>query len=164
MTMADLETALALIRSRPDLAGFVGERDEALVGRAEAALERPFPPTYRRFIREFGAGGFGSFECYGVIDDDFEHSTVPNGIWSTLQARRYGLPTELILVATAGYNGLDYALDTSEQDERSESPVVTWTARGTPREVVAGDFGQFLLDNIREQLDRAQDRANGPLP
>lgn len=151
--MADLETALWLIRSRPNLAGFVGERDETLVATAEAALGRPFPPTYRRFVKELGAGGFGSFEFYGVIDDDFEHSAVPNGVWGTLQARRYGLPEELILVADAGYGGIEYALDTAEQDEEGECPVVTWTARGTPREVVAADFGEFLLGNVRQQLN-----------
>lgn len=156
--MADLETALELIRSRPDLSGFVGERDEALVVVAEAALGRPLPPTYRRFVRELGAGAFRSFEVYGVIDADFEHSAVPNGIWCTLQARRYGLPMGLILVATAGYGGIEYVLDTTEQDEAGECPVVIWTARGTPREEVAADFGRFLLDNIREQLDRAEGR------
>jgi antitoxin YobK len=151
--MEDLDVALSLIRSRPDLARFVGPREEALVVAAEEALGRAFPPTYRRFVRELGAGSFGTCDLYGVIDDNFDDAAVPNGIWHTLTVRQFGLPAELILISESA-DGIDFGLDTSQRDEINEAPVVEWTARGTPRTIVATDFGRFLLDNVRMQLDR----------
>jgi antitoxin YobK len=49
-----------------------------------------FPPTYRRFLLEYGAGNVRSTEIYGVMDDDFENSSVPDAIWHNLTTRREG--------------------------------------------------------------------------
>jgi hypothetical protein len=59
---------------RDDDADVVGERPEALVDPAEQTLGLRFPPSYRAFVRELGAGDAGGEEFYGVIDD-FENST-----------------------------------------------------------------------------------------
>ena len=55
--MAELEVGLRLVAQHPDASFFIGSRDEELVKAAEAALGLAFPPTYRRFVRELGAGG-----------------------------------------------------------------------------------------------------------
>src|SRR5437764_12396518 len=89
MPVSDYEEATELIAEHRVLADFVVPRDEALVGAAEEALSVQFPPSYRRFLREFGAGSFGGQEIYGVIDDaDFEHSSIPDAVWNTLSLRR----------------------------------------------------------------------------
>jgi hypothetical protein len=153
--MDDLEEALELIRARPDLSFFVGRRDEAVVTAAENALGCRFPPTYRRFVLELGAGSFRTTGIYGVVDDNFDDAAVPNGIWYTLSVRDFGLPSHLVLISDAG-DGIDYALDTSQVDSGGESPVVVWTSRGTPQTLVAADFGAFLLQNVRIELDREE--------
>ena len=67
---------------------FAGPRPEALVARAEAALGLRFPPSYRQFLLDLGAGDVGGFEVYGIIDDDFADARVPDAIALTLDAIR----------------------------------------------------------------------------
>ena len=69
--MQDYEAAVARMLEHPAEMDFVAPRDETLVARAEDATGQRFPPTYRRFLRDFGAGAFGSQELYGIVDDDF---------------------------------------------------------------------------------------------
>lgn len=156
MGMAELEQALALVRAHPDLADFVGPRAEQLVAAAESALNLAFPPTYRRFLLELGAGSIRGAEICGVIDDDFEHSSVPDAIWWTLTERsRFGLPPTLIVFCEVG-DGVCGAVDTSRADLDGECPVVTWIP-GWPqpedkREILAPDFGSFFFRLAMEIL------------
>jgi hypothetical protein len=100
--MQDFHDAVALMESAKDLMDFAGPRDPALVAAAEAAIGSRFPPTYREFVTRYGAGGFGAFEIDGVIDANFHKSSVPNGIWETLDERRTAyLPNDLLIVAFA---------------------------------------------------------------
>ncbi len=36
------------------------------------------------YLKTFGAGNFGAQEIYGIINADFENSSVPDAIWYTL--------------------------------------------------------------------------------
>ena len=158
MSIEDYRAARELVERHDDLADFVGERPEELVARAEEALGVRFSPTYRSFATELGAGDIAGEEFYGVIDDDFESSAVPNGIWLTLRERTdSGLPPELVVVYT-DFDGTYYALDTSRQDGSGEHPVVLWdpgvSEPGDELEAVAGDFGEFLRTRIEEGLAR----------
>lgn len=85
MKQEDYERAVGFMKKHPELRHFVGARSETLVKAAEEKLDLTFPPSYRRFLLEFGAGSFGASELYGVIDENFENSSAPNGIWCTLQ-------------------------------------------------------------------------------
>lgn len=153
MSMAHLNEGLGLIGLHPDLAEFAGRRNEAVVVAAERALGGRLPPTYRAFVAALGAGNFGAFEIYGVIDDDFSDSSIPDGIWLTLHERRTNkLPPELLIIGSTGDGG-EYCL---ELRDGAESPVTIRqpghfgdVARA---EVVASDFGEFLLDGVRGQL------------
>src|SRR5262249_46923832 len=97
MSIDAYEEAAQIIRSNPDKGRFIGPRDASVVEAAEAAIGRPFPSTYRRFVSELGAGNFGPFEVFGVIDADFEDSSVPDGIWYTLTEREDGMPENLVV-------------------------------------------------------------------
>lgn len=97
--MTDLESALALIAAPPETASFEGPRPKMLVRAAERALGFPLPPTYRRFCAELGAGNIGIGRMPGVIDADFERSSVPDAIWATLRAREDGdLPLNIVVL------------------------------------------------------------------
>ena len=102
MSGDDLDWALGAIAQRRADATFAGERSEGLVARAEEALGVSFPPTYRRFVCQLGAGNFGSREFYGVIDDEWQDSVVPDGIWCTLSEREEGLPQHFVVVGAVG--------------------------------------------------------------
>lgn len=157
MSMQDLTDAFALIEFADDkLKHFVGSRDPALIAAAEAAIGSRFPPTYREFVKRYGAGNFRSFEIYGVIDADFHRGAVPNGIWLTLDERHGGyIPKDLLIVADAG-DGAYYCI---ELRNGKEGRVVLYEPDPSPdempRELVANDFGEFLLSQVRAQLERA---------
>jgi SMI1-KNR4 cell-wall len=147
MSMQDYEAAREVIRSNPSRAKFVGPRDPELVDKAEQALGLRFPPTYRRFLEELGAGNIGPFEVLGVIDDDFEESMVPDGIWYTLTERETGLPDDLAIVGEVGDGSL-YALRLDGSG--GEAPVVLFEpgADDAPEEVAYEDFGAFLRAGV----------------
>ncbi len=150
MSMADLTRAFSLVEASPSRSFFAGPRDPELVLAAENVLGGRLPPTYREFVSRLGAGNFGSFEAYGVIDDNFEHSAVPNGVWLTLNERRgSSLPKELVVIGSTG-DGSYYCIELRDGEE---SPVIVYQpgfpAHQQHNEVVAKDFGELFLNQIR---------------
>jgi len=154
MSMKDFEEALRLIAENEDQADFVGPRDAALVDKAERTLGIEFPPSYRRFLLELGAGNFGAFEIYGVIDEDWDESSVPDGIWYTLNERAESdLPRHLLIIAAAG-DGPLYCLRLGKEKE----PPVIYYSPGLEEEeqdaeIAAESFGAFLLEGVRDELE-----------
>src|SRR5437762_6151665 len=109
---------------------FEGVKPEVLVAKAEDALGLTFPPSYRRFLLQMGCGDINGLEVFGLINDNFEKSTVPNGIWLTLNQRRtIGLNRSYVIIADGG-DGTYYALDTRQADEEGETPVVRLSVDG----------------------------------
>jgi antitoxin YobK len=156
MSEADYEKARVLIEKNPDMNHFVGPRNEALVSKAEGALQLQFPPIYRRFVLEYGCGGFGSSEFYGVSRDEFVKATVPNGVWLTLDQRRKGyLPTHLLLVSFLD-DGEFAALDTRFPYNPDQCPVIVCAPGiyelSEPPEKLAEDFGGFFLTQVIQAL------------
>jgi|SRR5581483_3471381 len=156
MSMANLEQALQLIQDNEDQADFVGPRDDRLIEAAEAALGLSFPPTFRRFLKERGCGSIAGAEFYGLINDNFTNSSVPNGIWLTLDERKTSkLPKTLILVSETG-NGGYYAIERGRQDSQGESPVIVWfpglSTVGGQVEQAAEDFGTFMFQRLTQAL------------
>ncbi len=152
MSMADYTKAKAIIASNPETSTFAGTRSEALVTKAECALGLRFPATYRQFLLDFGAGNFGSREFYGVIDEDFENSSVPDGIWCTLSERREAhLPARFVIVADTG-TGEWYCLDISQVN--GPVLIVDPANPNGPVEMVAADFGAFLLSQVEQEASR----------
>ena len=153
MSMADVHEALRLIAANPDDGDFAGPPDPALIYSAERALGGPLPPTYREFVKNLGAGNFSAFEIYGVINEDFDESSVPNGVWLTLNERRAGnIPDNLIVIGSTG-SGEYYCV---EQSSGPDSPVIVCPP-GLLRErqshdEIAKDFGEFLLKGVRDEL------------
>lgn len=158
MGMNEYEAASRLIQEYPALQSLAGERQAEIIEAAERKLGCTFPPTYRRFLKEYGAGGFGSDDFYGVIDTDFENSSVPDAIWATLTERRQAnLPEELIEIFNTGGAEV-YCIDLSVSHPDGESPVVSfypgYSSNSQSRETIAQDFGSFLLARVERQLAR----------
>lgn len=152
--MRDLERALSVIGAHGGEASFVGPRTEVMVRTAEKALGLRLPATYRRFVRELGAGSLGAAEVYGVIDADFERSSAPDAVWATLRAREENsLPADLVILG-------------HEDDEiaclrilpgGAEGPVLVIDAGEDPARTgtrtVAEDFGEYLASRVDEELE-----------
>lgn len=154
MSMEDLTRALSIIGEHEGEADFVGPRPELLARTAERALGLKLPPTYRRFVRELGAGSFGAAEVYGVIDADFERSSAPDAVWATLRAREENdLPADLVILGQEDDEIL--CLRIRPGDEEGE--VLAIDAGEDPdrvgTRVVARDFGEYLLGRVEEELE-----------
>jgi antitoxin YobK len=162
MSLQDYEKARELIAyalRRPGLIStFVGPKPETLVNSAEERLSVKFPETYRRFLLDYGAGGLGSFEIYGLIQEDFEnhgylHLDV---VWLTKKERTASnLPQYLLPIFDLG-DGEIFCLDLRHK-EGNEAQVVGFTpgysTADQSLDVVAEDFGELLLDQVQLTLN-----------
>ncbi len=144
MAESDYDRAAARIKDNPDEAMLVGPRSSELVNRAEERLGLRFPPAYRRFLLEFGAGGFAGIDLYGVVGTDFDNSSVPDAIWYTINERKDGLPNQFVVVGVDGLGGL-YCLDCGN-GEGYGAVVLMYPEFGdaNPGEVAYSDYGAFL--------------------
>jgi antitoxin YobK len=124
MSLQDLYQAIQLINSYSETAHFDGPKPESLIVKAETALGLTLPTTYRLFLAQFGCGAIAGSEFYGVVDDDFVNSSVPDAIWLAVEERRYGnVPSCFVLIASTGDGGY-CALDCSAPSANGEAPVV----------------------------------------
>ena len=152
MTMRDYEAARELLKKHAELADFAGPRGARLVERAEEVIRVRFPPTYRRFLLDFGAGSFGGTEIYGVVDADFEQSAIPDGIWNALEHRRNGTLPEHLYEFYAPGDGEAVCLDFSAPGE--EAWVVSaWPGAGAETHILFDDFGAWLMEAIEDELE-----------
>jgi hypothetical protein len=131
---------------------FEGPKPEALVAKGEAALGVRFPPSYRQFLLELGCGNVAGFEVYGLVDEDFTHSAVPDAIWLTLEERRLnGLDPRFIVIGALGDGTFD-CLDTAHLDATGEAPVVQVSAEGDFPVKLADSFGEYFLAEVQDAL------------
>jgi hypothetical protein len=149
--MNSIDRVAELLERNAEWADVSGPKDEELVAKAEQYLDLKLPNSYRDFLRRWGTLSVGPDEFYGVIDEDFETSSVPDAVWFTAKKRReLQLPHELVPVFNADGDEY-YCLDTSRMDDSHECPVVTWDVSG--RRVVeqrAPTFGDFLWARVSD--------------
>jgi hypothetical protein len=143
--------AFTLIKQHETLAYFVGAQPSELIERAENVLGCKFPLDYLEFVSQLGAGAFGSFEIYGLINSDFEHSAVPNAVWLTLDERRGSkLPNNLLIIGDTGY-GNYYVLQISANDSAVFEYDPSYSALGDKRYT---SFSEFFSSGIKAALVR----------
>ncbi|MEO8500941.1 MAG: SMI1/KNR4 family protein [Vicinamibacteria bacterium] len=148
--MDEYEQAVEEIRAGKVFSDLVGPRPGSLVSAAEARLGIRFPPSFRRFALEWGAGQIGTTEICGVVDHQFEQSSVPNGVWLTLLLRKRGLPPDVLVIGEDALGGF-VAIETTSSDV--EAPVVLLEP-GAPlpaarRTRIAESFGAYMLGVAR---------------
>ena len=151
MSIEKYRQARALIE---DVGGgdFEGAKPESLVAKAESALGVTFPPSFRCFLLEMGCGDINGLEVFGLVDENFENSTVPNSIWLTLKKRRtIGLDPAYIVIAEGG-DGTFHGLDTRQVGPDREATVVLLSVNGKNSGKVADSFGEYLLEEVRRTL------------
>ena len=145
MSYQDLQRAFEIIEESGG-GDFEGAKPETLASLAEDALGLRFPPTYRGFLLRSGCGDITGCEFYGLIDDEFEDSSVPNGVWLTLRERQdSGLPKTLVIVYSDGM-GTYFAIDTAQSTSGDENPIVSWQPDADP-EVVASPHSPVRISD-----------------
>jgi hypothetical protein len=131
---------------------FEGPKPESLVRKAEAALGVVFPPSYRQFLLDLGCGDIVGFEVYGVVDEDFTRSAVPDAVWLTLEERQSsGLDPRFVILGALGDGSYD-CLDMAHLGPDGEAPVVQLSADGESTVKLADSFGEFFLAEVESAL------------
>jgi len=155
MSMDHYEAAKSLLNEfdEEDI-NFYGPIREETILKAETMLGFSFPPTYRRFLAEYGAGDVGASEFYGILADDLTGDEVPNGIWLTLRRRKtMDLDPSLMIVGELGDGSMDCLLTNGDGEEarvvevQGGGPVSEQATRP-----LAEDFGEYFLAAIRREL------------
>lgn len=156
MSKQNYDKAKELIESNKGVCFFAGVREESLIEKAEKALGISFSPQYRDFVKNYGAGSIGSEEIYGVINDNFDDASVPNGVWFTLVERmEIEMPENLVVLLDTGGDEF-FCFDYANLDEHGEPPVVVFVP-GVDKdaqtyEVIAKDFGDYLLKVTEQEI------------
>ncbi|GEN36863.1 SMI1/KNR4 family protein [Aneurinibacillus danicus] len=156
MSLETYHQAKQTILNNKEKGFFVGPRPIELITLAEEKLGLKFTGSYLDFLKSFGAGNFGAQEIFGIINGDFENSSVPDAIWYTLTERKeIDLPHNLLVIYDTGSDEF-YCLDFSQQDEHNEPPVVSFVPGidndKQQYEIIAKDFGDFLLNLVNQEI------------
>src|SRR5699024_3093011 len=156
MSVETYQKAKQIISAQTDIADFVGGRSNNLISMAENELNLKFTGLYLDYLQTFGAGNFGAEEIYGIINDDFENSSVPDAIWYTLTERKeVNLPNNLLVIYDTGSEEI-FCLDFNTLDDKNEPRVISFVPgmqlESQTYEIIANDFGDFLLDLVKEEL------------
>lgn len=147
MSTSSVTEAFNLIEKNKERSDFEALDDDKLIIEAEKKLGVSFPPSYRSFLLNYGCGGVGSSEIYGIIKSNPYGFGVPNAIWLTLDEReKWNLPHQFIIIGDTG-DGDWYVLDSSKPNKDGEYPVVICYYDGDNyhTEKIHEDFGEFLL-------------------
>ncbi len=122
-----------------------GPTPEATVASAEASLGLRFPPSYRQFLRRYGASLCSGFEIYGLppVPDPGEQPQWSNVVESTLSLRPSSLPKNSIQIS---HDGMDhgYFLQCSLSDISFEGAVIEWGPAHGGGKIIAAEFLDFL--------------------
>ncbi|WP_084187251.1 SMI1/KNR4 family protein [Andreprevotia chitinilytica] len=147
----DFEEIDRILEEHADFVDSSGEKPLSLIDEAQRYLGVVFPPSYVEFLMRWGTLDFGPNEYYGVIDQDFDNSGVPDAVWFTMTERvGRGFPPHLIVVRNI--DGDEYhCLDTTNYDADGECPVVVWDcpSHGVSRKK-ADRFSQYLLQDLKD--------------
>lgn len=153
--MLNYQKVKEIISKHPELDDFEKNSTNELIEKAEKFLDINITGSYKNFLLDFGAGAFGSLEILGVTDDQFENSTVPNGIWYSFTLRKeINFPKHLIVIHEFG-NGELFCLDL-KSDASNPHVVAIWPEEGSPvvvTEKIANSFGEFFLKAVQEELE-----------
>lgn len=153
--------ALKLIKENEGLLVKTKGAELEVIQLAEKKLGVKFPEVYKQFLKDFGYLNFEALQVYGIVNNKLiDKSSVPDGIWYTLDERlRYNFPNELLIIADFGIGEL-YCLDLSSNNEYGKviAYILGYDDNEQIREVIADNFGEFLYKQI--EFEKQYEKQN----
>lgn len=147
---------LGEIERRCEVAGPVAEET---VAAAEEELGTSFPPSYRAFLRRYGALGIPT--DLAVVHDFVGLKAPPEAdvVATTLEARADRRIGDHLIVVGKGANAAEwFCLDTGRPRPSGECPVLLYDARANQiDQIFYDDFGAM----VREVLEFVEDTLRG---
>ena len=142
-----------LIAAHPSIVDF-GSPSNAVsdewIARAEAALERPLPASYRWFLQRYGGGEIGGEEIYSIYGIPFETANGGDIVFQHVVNRNAGVLGESKLVVSATDFGEIFFFD-YDAFRNGECPVDLRLPSGEHIRY-AEDFHDFLRKRIAAHM------------
>lgn len=157
MSWINYKKAIRLLEENKDECYFVGKQSDLVLLKAEKMFGQKFSKMYEHFIRNYGAGYFGSVEVYGVKGIGKIISTnVTDAIKYTLINRSENhLPDRYLILYDKGDKEI-ICLDFDRLNHNKEPAVVTIYLdidfSKQPFEFIAEDFGDYLLEHVEAEI------------
>lgn len=165
MSYHDFRKAIKLLELNRKYCEFICPQSDFNIFKAEELLNLKFPNSYIQFLRKYGSLDFVSQDIFGLTNNnDFSTYIYENIVCNTLDQRKINIdppfPRSFIPIHALG-NGELSCLDTSQMNKEGECPVVAWyfgaTLPNGKYEVLAEDFGAFLLEKIQWGLESLEE-------
>ncbi|WP_375580449.1 SMI1/KNR4 family protein [Marivirga tractuosa] len=155
--MIDTKKLIDKYSSEADFTGAVTDEE---ITEGERLLETKFPPSFKQYLREFGALSFESEEFYGIISGEIPANCAPCTLFATLNARKRGDISEtMIKVKSSGYGPM-FSIDMSDVDENGEGKVVETplSYKSTQEKtVIANSFAEFLYNEVVSAIENMEE-------
>ena len=134
-----------------------GGKTEQEIKKSEQLLGIEFSKQCREFYEEYGYLSFYGTEIFGIDPDDIDDILEGNSVAYALNDRKeYGLPKAWIPLYDMGDGSLAY-FDYDNLNDDGEPRIIVAVFNGNGyeiEEILAEDFGNFLLERVEEQLNK----------
>lgn len=170
MGYKEYKKAIKLIDMHKDIVLSSNGCNENLIYKAEKKLNLKITGIYRDFLRKYGFLSFGSEEIYGIVDDNFEKSSIPDAIWYTIKQRKEAnIPNSLLIIYHTGGDEV-FCLNFNNINNQGDPNIISYIPGVQIEikncEIIYEDFGTFLLDRVNMELNNISytyDKANNIL-
>lgn len=118
------------------------------VSKLEELLQVRLPPSFKKFLEEYGGGGVVNAEISGIEDNDAENDAGGTVWGDTLVCRReYLLPPELVVIYFHD-NEVCWCLNTKAELGGDCSVVSFNVFKKAIDRIIAPDFQSFLVEHL----------------
>lgn len=133
-----------------------GRQTEDLIKKVEESYGFKISPQHHEYFEKYGYIMFFATEIYGIYNEVYDGVYAGNAVIATLQDREeYNLPKKWIPIFDYSDGYIAY-LDYENVNLENEPRVILGIFTGEQYdivEIIAEDFGDFLLELVEEQLE-----------
>ena len=147
--MAEFDDLVEKVKQAGHQVEFYGPKGEPMIDTLAAALDTTLPPSFRRFLGEYGGGGVVGEWVSGIYDDQPLLANEGSVFGDTKRWReRHALPPKLVAIYTQD-DEVCWCLDTAKVTKNGENPVVSFDlsdpSHTTP---IADSFADFFKEYL----------------
>lgn len=143
------EKAIELINNNKNILLPTFYCSEKTIKIAETMLSLKLPRAYIMMLKTFGMLRFGGTDIEGICFNDVGKSGM---LRLTLDSRNNnGMPKNFVVIEDSGLDGEVYCLQINEENP-DKSPVVVYVHPDVPIEILAPDFGTYLLQSVEHEI------------
>lgn len=143
--MSSMEIIRDLISEYYESNDFTGSVSEIRIKQIEDMLGVVLPESYKWFIREYGHGGIGGIEIFGV-----SKAEIPSCVKATQNYRQYDLPQKFVVIENC--DEWLHCLDT-DKITNGDCPVVDWDRKGNIGIRSFDTFLKFLEERFKDAAE-----------